>query len=306
MHEGDRSWVMIYGSGDYYVSVIDYAAAAALGVQITAPQKGVNRVWHIYGDPANTVYLIHDTLNNGAVYDDQNAFITRYEGNGNWSNTGNTNFESDGSHSSNYIGSTMASSPSSNGAWLSKTSDITMPLPVKLVGFDVYKKENFAELSWATTSEQNNKGFAIERSMDGSSWTQIGFVNSLSESGNSNTRSDYSFMDNKPADGRNFYRLKQTDFEGKYTFSKLVSILFDQADRVTIYPNPVTKYIHINGIQYGASIALYDVSGRLLQQQQAIKDKVDIDMENLNSGIYIINITATDGSTTQYKVVKQP
>lgn len=302
--EGEYTPVSIQGNADYHVSITDYAGS---GITISGPQEGMDRAWHIYGGAADQIYLQHNIATDGTLYNDAAAFITRYLGGGNWSTAAASDYLIDGFHyNAGAIPQGIPLSAAADGAWLSKTSEELTPLPINLLRFQARKEGRVVTLEWTTAAEQHCSGFAIERSIDGSNWTQIGIVNSASESGNSNTRSDYSFIDDKPLNGRDFYRLRQMDFEGKYTFSKLVSILFDQADRVTIYPNPVTKYIHINGIQYGASIALYDVSGRLLQQQQAIKDKVDIDMENLNSGIYIINITATDGSTTQYKVVKQP
>lgn len=176
--------------------------------------------------------------------------------------------------------------------------------PVTLMNFESYKKEHTALLVWATATEQDNKGFDVERSMDGRSWTTIGFVASLAENGKSTMRLDYNFTDSKPLNGRNFYRLKQTDHNAAYTYSEVKMISIDKATTVDIYPNPATDRISLSGLKGNEQIFIYDASGRLRLQLKAENVMVHIPLNNLDQGMYYINITDQEGSTTAYKIMK--
>jgi len=88
-------------------------------------------------------------------------------------------------------------------------------LPVNLIEFKVAQKSSTAVLHWSTASEQNNKGFAVERSSDATNWKQIAFV---AGKNNSSAVNNYSATDFAPSNGVNYYRLKQIDFDGKTAF----------------------------------------------------------------------------------------
>lgn len=87
-------------------------------------------------------------------------------------------------------------------------------LPIKLSSFTAYKKDATAELKLTTEKEIQNRGFYIERSNNGSTWLNLGFVASKAADKNSSTKLDYSFIDKKPLNGNNNYRLKQIDLDG--------------------------------------------------------------------------------------------
>ncbi|MBX3253595.1 MAG: T9SS type A sorting domain-containing protein [Chitinophagaceae bacterium] len=175
-------------------------------------------------------------------------------------------------------------------------------LPVTLTSFDAYKKGNTALLKWVTASEQNSKGFEIERSADGRSWTNIGFTNSKSTDGS--VKSDYNFTDNNPLYGKNFYRLKQVDFGGKYEYSPVRVVSFDKESNISIYPNPVTDKVTITGLKGGESIKFYDVTGRIVHQSKAVNASVIITLEKVSEGVYYISITGKDGAVSSHKIVK--
>ncbi len=181
---------------------------------------------------------------------------------------------------------------------------IANPLPITLLNFDTYKKENSVLLLWATAKEQNNKGFQIERSTDSKNWTTIGFVATQAENGNSSTKSAYSFTDNTPGNGQNFYRLKQVDFDGAYEFSPIRLVAFDKENNISIYPNPATEQVTIAGLQGGETISILDVSARKVYQVTAKDVLVDIPLNKLSAGNYLINIIGTDGRLSSYKLVK--
>jgi hypothetical protein len=91
-------------------------------------------------------------------------------------------------------------------------------LPVNLIEFKVVQKSITAVLQWSTASEQNNKGFVVERSSNVTSWKQIDFV---AGKNNCSAVNNYSAIDFTPANGTSYYRLKQVDIDGKTTYYSL-------------------------------------------------------------------------------------
>lgn len=176
--------------------------------------------------------------------------------------------------------------------------------PVTLMSFAVHKKQHTALLVWATASEQDSKGFEVERSADGRSWSAIGFVASLSENGKSTLKLEYSYTDNNPLNGRNYYRLKQTDHNGTYAYSNVEMISLDKLKAIDIYPNPATDKISIAGLDREASVSVYDVSGKLLLQLKADNPVVQVSLSSLDLGMYYVRIVDQEGSTSVHKIMK--
>jgi hypothetical protein len=111
-------------------------------------------------------------------------------------------------------------------------------LPVALTGFNANKIENGIMLNWATASEKNNDYFTIERSNDATNWE---VVEHITGAGNSDLTNEYSFSDLQPFNGVNYYRLKQTDFNGRSVYSTILTV--DNSSNTietSIYPNPAT------------------------------------------------------------------
>ncbi|RLD60440.1 MAG: hypothetical protein DRJ01_09645 [Bacteroidetes bacterium] len=114
-------------------------------------------------------------------------------------------------------------------------------LPIKLLSFNVFNNNNQIIINWVTASEINNDYFSIERSVDGVSFEIIDIVNGA---GNSNNVLNYETIDNKPLQGTSYYRLKQTDYDGKFEYSSLVAVKVHKeviSQAMNVYPNPVLK-----------------------------------------------------------------
>ncbi|OJV52849.1 MAG: hypothetical protein BGO31_03595 [Bacteroidetes bacterium 43-16] len=184
-------------------------------------------------------------------------------------------------------------------------SSTSSALPVSLLNFDAVKKGTTVQLDWSTAREQNNKGFEIERSADGKSWTTSGFVASHSANGNSSTKQQYTFTDVRPLNALNFYRLKQINVDGRFDYSNVRSVLFGNEGNILIYPNPAKDHVTLEGLKGDESITIYDASGRLIQQLKAANTQLDINLENLSSGVYNINIISATGHSSSYKIVKE-
>jgi hypothetical protein len=100
-------------------------------------------------------------------------------------------------------------------------SDQVVALPVQLLLFDGQKLETDNELFWITETELNNKFFTVEKTTDGQHFETVGTLNGAV---NSAQNLNYSLIDNNVKPEINYYRLKQTDFDGKYTFSEMITI----------------------------------------------------------------------------------
>ena len=101
--------------------------------------------------------------------------------------------------------------------------DCGIILPIELSFFNAIALEDKVELNWVTSSEKNNDFFTIEKSMNGSVWE---VVSTLKGSGNSNQELSYSLYDYLPYQGDSYYRLKQTDFDGNFTYSSIQIVSF--------------------------------------------------------------------------------
>ncbi|MBL7704029.1 MAG: T9SS type A sorting domain-containing protein [Taibaiella sp.] len=172
------------------------------------------------------------------------------------------------------------------------------PLPVAFLFFDAVISGKHVALEWATGREQQNKGFYIQRSADGFTWKNIGFQSSLAAGGNSSSRLDYHFVDAVPLIGKHFYRLLQTDYDGKQRAGdvRMVTFAHNHSSGLKIYPNPVSGVMTIEGLSGNATLRVLDLSGRLVLETQHNASKVTLDLSQLLDGIYhlqVISGTAT-------------
>lgn len=169
--------------------------------------------------------------------------------------------------------------------------DIT--LPIELLNFDATIANNeWVELNWQTSSEINNDYFTIERSMDGINWE---IVKNIDGSGNSSTLLNYSGIDSNPYSGISYYRLKQTDFDGQFSYSQIRSINLQRPGNpeILIYPNPVNDKLTIKTRKSGlGDVHIYNVLGKnvneLTRQIITHENTIVIDFSQLNSGTYYI------------------
>ncbi|MBI1224826.1 MAG: T9SS type A sorting domain-containing protein [Bacteroidetes bacterium] len=180
-------------------------------------------------------------------------------------------------------------------------------LPVELVRFKAALTEtNKVALGWVTASETNNAAFQIERSTDSKNWENIGTVLG---NGTSQVQHDYSFTDNSPHYHINYYRLKQEDFNGQYTYSNIVNIVTENTNgNAGFLPNPTSGSIrlYIESTATGSgSLKLYDVTGKIVQeitiQQEGIQQYHELALD-LPSGIYF-SILAIDGQEWKQRLI---
>ena len=167
------------------------------------------------------------------------------------------------------------------------------PLPIRLLNFDAFVDEDaVVQLNWKTAAEINNDYFIVERSIDGENWKE---VLNMSGAGNSSTIIDYNGADENPYIGITYYRLKQVDFDGKYTYSKIkvIELKSNQQSSVTVYPNPFSNQLTIEGNKEEMEeYHLYNLLGNDVTNQirtvQSNNRSVVLDVSTLQSGVYFV------------------
>jgi hypothetical protein len=172
------------------------------------------------------------------------------------------------------------------------------PLPIGILSFTAEKQGTTSLLEWATTTEVASDGFVIERSTDSKVWSQIGYRSAQSTNGNGTQKLDYSYTDNMPFNGINFYRLKQRSPGGKFEYSPIRAVSFDADRKISIYPNPASDNITINGLSDNETIALYDISGKLIKRLKSSGVRMVVSLDDLPEGTYLILVTSEGGTTT--------
>ena len=175
---------------------------------------------------------------------------------------------------------------------------IPAALPVELVEFTGIIEDKQVLLNWSTASENNNKGFEVQRSVDGVNWAKLDFVTGK---GFSNVFNEYRFIDIDPNFGINYYRLKQVDFDNAFEYSGIVTINFEIAKDIVVYPNPNFGVFKIIGNKY-QSVRIFDYTGRLAWQSNVPTAEVDI--SGLHPGVYMVQVTLDDEIQT-VKIVKE-
>lgn len=190
----------------------------------------------------------------------------------------------------------------------------TNPLPVKLAAFTASNKSNDVLLNWTSVSELNNKGFEVQRSVDGRNFTNVGFVKGA---GNSARTLNYSLTDVKAFDNAGstvlYYRLKQVDFDGKFEFSHIVKVTKNagETNALTVFPNPYSTdfTIAFNATNAGeAMVEIVDIQGKTVgtMSSQVISGNNTLaltEFAELNQGVYFIRLTV-NGESQLLKLVK--
>lgn len=111
----------------------------------------------------------------------------------------------------------------------------TSTLPIELLEFTAEPAGNEVRTKWVTATEQNNDYFVVERTQDGVTFESIGTVDGA---GNSAFAHSYELFDPDPLEGVSYYRLKQVDFNGIYTYSPFAAVTFTHHIETSVYPNP--------------------------------------------------------------------
>jgi hypothetical protein len=181
-------------------------------------------------------------------------------------------------------------------------------LPVELLYFTGYNDGNANVLKWSTVSEINNDFFTVEHSKDVEIWLAIGTVDGA---GNSNSNMNYNFTDNEPYDGSTYYRLRQTDFNGKAEYSEIIALSRngDTNSTIKVFPNPFSQTFCVqlnNNSTMDNTAEIRNCIGQKMKDEIISKGNIitEINLGDLPDGVYYIKIYNEQSSCIK-KIVKE-
>jgi hypothetical protein len=174
-------------------------------------------------------------------------------------------------------------------------------LPVTFSFFGAERNGNGAiQLSWTTQNETNNNHFELQRSANGSDWTEISVI----AAGGNATGDSYSYTDESAGSSQAYYRVRQVDIDGRYMYSKIAVIGAEGSVQATIFASG--KTVNVVAATVGGSrivVRLVSLAGQVLQQQsfESASGRIEMEASSARPGIYIVQVT--DGSS--WSVVKK-
>ena len=189
----------------------------------------------------------------------------------------------------------------------------TVPLPVELLSFTAASNGKEVDLKWSTASETNNNYFTIEKSKDGIQFTTL---TQVAGAGNSTVAKTYSASDAQPYSGVSYYRLKQTDYDGRASYSSIQTILFEGSveQNIRLYPSPLSKGNQSLTIQFEGyrnqevQVVLKDMNGREFFSKNISVSENENFVINTNdalpAGIYVVIATSGDTVRSQKIIVQ--
>lgn len=180
---------------------------------------------------------------------------------------------------------------------LGNKSSGTNTLPIELLTFRAIQNSTVVDLNWSTASETGNNFFTIERSKDGANFE---FVSDVKGAGNCTFTNNYASIDSDPYQGESYYRLKQTDNNGVYSYSTIVAVDFKNTSEFSfdVFPNPCDGS-SLN-IAYNVpkteklQVIIYDVNGNECFSKVILTEengKIDC-CQKLSTGLYLIRVSS--------------
>ena len=187
------------------------------------------------------------------------------------------------------------------------------PLPVTLLYFKVTNEGKTSLLTWATATEKDNDYFSIEKSADGLNFIPIGRINGA---GNSQQIIKYTFTDYDLSPGLNYYRIKQTDYDGKFSYSpiEIISNLAERTENMTLnfYPVPANDYINLDmnsPSDMETQIKIVDMLGNTVFEKSMVfhtgYNHFELELGNLPKGVYFILFPERQGFKSARFIVKK-
>lgn len=185
--------------------------------------------------------------------------------------------------------------------------NVAAPLPIKLMSFNATCLDGKVRLAWATSSEINNDFFSLERSIDGSNWKTIATIDGA---GNNNGIKNYSYTDDPygilNSVNSYYYRLKQTDIDGKFTYSdiELINCGNDrQVQYVQIVPNPNNGNFIVNGLQDNSEVIILDTRGEVVYKTTTLTNTAQVQLNDAAAGIYFLLVNSDKGTISKKIVI---
>ena len=290
---------------DVRVTVSSTTGVPRFGFQLTA-LKPTNTVAGTFNTPSSNTRTIST---GGRNYIEQNARSNSGVFSAKWvapaSGSGLITFYASG-NCVNANGSTSQDNATTTTASL---PEFTIPLSAAISVFSGHlQANNSALLQWETSAEQNNAYYTIQRSQDAQHFTELGKIPSKASQGESAQILSYEFLDAQPLPGQNYYRLLQTDLDGKTQAThQLIQINNSLNVGIDVYPNPCSDVLMVRNTQSTPlRIRLMDISGQMIQEVNLAANELvsKFNVAHLPHGIYSLQIEQQNHSIQSLKIFK--
>lgn len=190
-----------------------------------------------------------------------------------------------------------------NGFGFGETEDhriiANIILPVKLSSFSVQPIACSTQINWVSATEENFKVYHIEKSIDGKSYTAIASIN-----GNGNN-SNYSYLDETPANSIVYYRLKMIDLDGKIDYSPIKKINNNCDGKISVRPTVTNGTTWVLGLNKGQLVQVYNMTGHLVIKQIANSTTEQINLSNTAGNLYKVLVSQNGKTVFIGSIVKQ-
>lgn len=186
---------------------------------------------------------------------------------------------------------------------ISNFSAPNITLPVTLTNFTAIAANQWVRLDWATEKEENSNYFDVQHSVNGKDFVTIATVKAQTNSG---TTHPYSSVHVSPSAGINYYRLRMTDINGSFKYSKIVSAKIEAVISTTVFPNPVVDKLNViyNAVSASKeSFQLYTADGKLIKTVNVNIlpgiNTIEINTSGFSKGVYLLK-TSQANSVIQF------
>ena len=182
------------------------------------------------------------------------------------------------------------------------TLNIGGTIPVTGLFFSAKKEDKKVKLEWYTLTELNTSHYEIERSKNGTDFEKIG---QIAAAGNSGLRTDYSFADALPNKSLNYYRLKQFDRDGKFTYSGIRLVKFNDDKQFIVYPTVSSGQFTLSGITESVQVKIFSSSKQLVQSFATASPVYKMNLSALAAGTYWLIIEKDNRILFYNMIIKQ-
>lgn len=167
--------------------------------------------------------------------------------------------------------------------------------PVKLSYFKGYSENNQIHLQWQTEAETNSSYFMVQRSTDAKEFSDLEMIKATGES---TQKVIYDYIDKSPSQGINYYRLRQVDNDGSFTFSKIIDIKQNGASELMVFPNPSVGNLTLKGLSDVVSYEAYAINGKKVEVklEKSGADYQVVFTENQAKGVYLLKLKTIEKS----------